>query len=255
MDRYQPWTSTRKDHKGDLPAPRSHPGSGIVPEEFRVEDCTECVGRVGIKFLVCKGSHRQWWIVSGSAWHGLWQLRYRWWCCCGSPCGGKDWFRRSKCGCNSWYYWGRTPWEWLWAVKVIQDDILMLKVEASQEGEWYLEQKEIEKARQLLEQEHDTKKPASQPAKRKVFGDDDDSINTSDHHTENNDPDNEKTMTTMNTMTTTTWTMTMTLVNCQPVDLQDKECHRHRPLAVVRIRKWNVPEWMERMIWIPKLKL
>ena len=32
----------------------------------------------------------------------------------------------------------------------------------------------------------------SRPAKRKVFGDDDDSINTSDHHTENNDPDDEK---------------------------------------------------------------
>ena len=36
------------------------------------------------------------------------------------------------------------------------------------------------------------KKPASRPAKRKVFGDDDDSINTSDNHTENNDPDDEK---------------------------------------------------------------
>ena len=50
----------------------------------------------------------------------------------------------------------------------------------------------MEKARQLSKQEHDTKKPASRPAKRKVFGDDDDSINTSDHHTENNDPDDEK---------------------------------------------------------------
>ena len=50
----------------------------------------------------------------------------------------------------------------------------------------------MEKARQLSKQEHDAKKPASQPAKRKVFGDDDDSINTSDHHTENNDPDDEK---------------------------------------------------------------
>ena len=50
----------------------------------------------------------------------------------------------------------------------------------------------MEKARHLLKQEHDAKKPASQPAKRKVFGDDDDSINTSDHHTENNDPDDEK---------------------------------------------------------------
>ena len=50
----------------------------------------------------------------------------------------------------------------------------------------------MEKARQLSKQEHDAKKPASRPAKRKVFGDDDDSINTSDHHTENNDPDNEK---------------------------------------------------------------
>ena len=50
----------------------------------------------------------------------------------------------------------------------------------------------MEEARQLLKQEHDTKKPASRPAKRKVFGDDDDSINTSYHHTENNDPDDEK---------------------------------------------------------------
>ena len=49
----------------------------------------------------------------------------------------------------------------------------------------------MEEVRQLLKQAHDTKKPASRPAKRKVFGDDDDSINTSDHHTENNDPDNE----------------------------------------------------------------
>ena len=73
----------------------------------------------------------------------------------------------------------------------LQDDILTLKVEASQEGERYLEQKEMEKARQLSKQEHDAKKPASRPAKRKVFGDDDDSINTSDHNTENNDPDDE----------------------------------------------------------------
>ena len=36
------------------------------------------------------------------------------------------------------------------------------------------------------------RKLASRPAKRKVFGDDNDSINTSDHHTENNDPDDEK---------------------------------------------------------------
>ena len=50
----------------------------------------------------------------------------------------------------------------------------------------------MEKARLLSKQEHDTKKQASRPAKRKVFGDDDDSINTSDHHTENNDPDDEK---------------------------------------------------------------
>ena len=50
----------------------------------------------------------------------------------------------------------------------------------------------MEEARQLSKQEHDTKKPASQPAKRKVFGDDNDSINTSDHQTENNDPDDEK---------------------------------------------------------------
>ena len=77
-------------------------------------------------------------------------------------------------------------------LRSLQDDILTLKVEASQEGERYLEQKEMEKARQLSKQEHDTKKPASRPAKRKVFGDDNDSINTSDHHTENNDPDDEK---------------------------------------------------------------
>ena len=77
-------------------------------------------------------------------------------------------------------------------LRSLQDDILMLKVEASQEGERYLEQKEMEKARQLSKQEHDAKRPASQPAKRKVFGDDDDSINTSDHHTENIDPDDEK---------------------------------------------------------------
>ena len=67
-----------------------------------------------------------------------------------------------------------------------------MKVEASQDGERYLEQKEMEKARQLSKQEHDAKKPASRPAKRKVFGDDDDSCNTSDHHTENNDPYDEK---------------------------------------------------------------
>ena len=42
-----------------------------------------------------------------------------------------------------------------------------------------------------------------------------------------------KNMTTMNTMTRTTWMMSMTLVNCQPVDLQDQECHGHHPLAVV----------------------
>ena len=77
-------------------------------------------------------------------------------------------------------------------LRSLQDDILTLKVEASQEGERYLEQKEMEKARQLSKQEHDAKKPACRPAKRKVFGDDDDSINTSDHHTENNDPDDEK---------------------------------------------------------------
>ena len=77
-------------------------------------------------------------------------------------------------------------------LRSLQDDILMLKVEASQEGEQYLEQKEMEKARQLSKQEHDAKKPASRPTKRKVFGDDNDSINSSDHHTENNDPDNEK---------------------------------------------------------------
>ena len=69
-------------------------------------------------------------------------------------------------------------------LRSLQDDILTLKVEASQEGERYLEQKEMEEARQLSKQEHDAKKPASRPAKRKVFGDDDDSINTSDHHTE-----------------------------------------------------------------------
>ena len=67
-----------------------------------------------------------------------------------------------------------------------------MKVEASQEGERYLEQKEMEKVRQLSKQEHDAKKPTCRPAKRKVFGDDDDSINTSDHHAENNDPDGEK---------------------------------------------------------------
>ena len=77
-------------------------------------------------------------------------------------------------------------------LRSLQDDILTLKVKASQEGEQYLEQKEMEEARQLLKQEHDAKKPASQPTKRKVFGDDNDSINTSDHHTENNDPDDEK---------------------------------------------------------------
>ena len=77
-------------------------------------------------------------------------------------------------------------------LRSLQDDILMLKVEASQEGERYLEQKEMEKVRQLSIQEHDTKKPASRPTKRKVFGDDDNSINTSDHHTENNDPNDEK---------------------------------------------------------------
>ena len=79
-------------------------------------------------------------------------------------------------------------------LRSLQDNILTLKVEASQEGEQYLEQKEMEGVRQLLKQEHDAKKPASRPAKRKVFGDDDDddSVNTSDHHTGNNDPDNKK---------------------------------------------------------------
>ena len=76
-------------------------------------------------------------------------------------------------------------------LRSLQDDILTLKIEASQEGERYLEQKEMEKARQLSKQEHDTKERASRPTKRKVFGDDDDSISTSDHHTENNDPNNE----------------------------------------------------------------
>ena len=51
-----------------------------------------------------------------------------------------------------------------------------------------------------------------------------------------------KNMTAMNTMKMTTWTLSMMLVNCQPVDLQDQEWHGHRPLAVVRIRKQNVPE-------------
>ena len=46
-----------------------------------------------------------------------------------------------------------------------------------------------------------------------------------------------KNMTAMNTTMTTMWMMSMTLVNCQPVDLQDKEWHRHHPLTVVRIRK------------------
>ena len=46
-------------------------------------------------------------------------------------------------------------------LRSLQDNILMLKVEASQEGERYLEQKEMEEARQLSKQEHDTKKPAS----------------------------------------------------------------------------------------------
>ena len=77
-------------------------------------------------------------------------------------------------------------------LRSLQDDIRTLKVEGSQEGERYLEQKEMEEARQLSKQEHDTKKPVSRPTKRKVFCDDDDSINTSDHHTENNDPDDEK---------------------------------------------------------------
>ena len=77
-------------------------------------------------------------------------------------------------------------------LRSLQDDILMLKVEASQEGERYLQQKEMEEVRQLSKKEHDAKKPASRPAKRKIFRDDNNSINTSDHHTENNDPDNEK---------------------------------------------------------------
>ena len=77
-------------------------------------------------------------------------------------------------------------------LRSLQNDILTLKVEASQEGKRYLEQKEMQEVRQLSKQEHDTKKPASRSTKRKVFGDDDDSIHTSDHHTENNDPDNEK---------------------------------------------------------------
>ena len=52
-----------------------------------------------------------------------------------------------------------------------------------------------------------------------------------------------KNMTTMNTtMTMTTWMMSITLVNRQPIDLQDKEWHGHCPLTVVRIRKRNVPE-------------
>ena len=38
-----------------------------------------------------------------------------------------------------------------------------------------------------------------------------------------------KNMTTMNTTKTMTWMMSMTLVNCQPVDLQDQEWHGHHP--------------------------
>ena len=45
-------------------------------------------------------------------------------------------------------------------LRSLQDDILTLKVEANQEGEQYLEQKEMEKAQQLSKQEHDAKKPA-----------------------------------------------------------------------------------------------
>ena len=44
----------------------------------------------------------------------------------------------------------------------------------------------------MSKQEHDAKKPAGQPAKRKVFGDDDDSGNASDNTMGNNEPDDEK---------------------------------------------------------------
>ena len=59
-------------------------------------------------------------------------------------------------------YWIPTWWQRLIELlSSLQDDILMLKVEASQEGERYLEQKEMEKARQLSKQKHDAKNPAS----------------------------------------------------------------------------------------------
>ena len=43
----------------------------------------------------------------------------------------------------------------------------------------------------------------------------------------------EKKMTTMNTMKMMIWTMSMMLVSCQPVDLQDQEWHGYCRLAVV----------------------
>ena len=55
-------------------------------------------------------------------------------------------------------------------LRSLQDDILTLKVETSQEGGRYFEQKEMEEARQISKQEDDAKKPASRPAKIKVFG-------------------------------------------------------------------------------------
>ena len=44
----------------------------------------------------------------------------------------------------------------------------------------------------MLKQEHDAKKPAGPPAKRKVFGDDNNSGNASDNNMKNNEPNDKK---------------------------------------------------------------
>ena len=50
---------------------------------------------------------------------------------------------------------------------------------------------------------------------------------------------------TMKTMTRMTQMMSMMMVNQQPVDLQDQECHGHHLPAIVRRRKQNAPESKE----------
>ena len=128
-------------------------------------------------------------------------------------------------------------------LRSLQDDILTLKVEASQEGEQYLEQKEMEKARQLSKNRNMTLRNqlVDLPRERSLVM----TMILLIHQItilRTMIQMMKKNMKTMNTTKTTAWTMLMTLVNCQPLDLQDQEWHGHHPLIVVRIRKRNAPE-------------